>query len=55
MEERLKPGRKPMQTKDKVKMVGAYLLDKEKQAINKKYGSLTKAVRLLVLTQIKIK
>ena len=55
MEERLKPGRKSMEAKDKVKMVGAYLLDKEKRAINKKYGSLTKAVRTLILSQIKSK
>jgi hypothetical protein len=52
--ERLKPGRKPMQTKDKVKMVGAYLKDNEKKAINATYGSLTSAVRTLILPTLKI-
>jgi hypothetical protein len=47
--ERLKPGRKPIEEKDKVKMCSAYLKQSEKQAINKKYESLTKAVRLLIL------
>jgi len=52
--ERLKPGRKPMQIKDKVKMVGAYLKDNEKKAINATYGSLTNAVRKVILSQIKV-
>jgi hypothetical protein len=52
--ERLKPGRKPMENKDKVKMVGAYLRPNEKEAINKTYGSLTNAVRKLILSQIKV-
>jgi hypothetical protein len=51
---RLKPGRKPMETKDKVKMVGAYLRPNEKEAINKTYGSLTNAVRTLILPTLKI-
>jgi hypothetical protein len=51
--ERLKPGRKPMQTKDKVKMVGAYLRDNEKRSINATYGSLTNAVRKLILPTLK--
>jgi len=52
--ERLKPGRKPMDQKDKVKMVGAYLKDNEKKAINLAYGSLTIAVRTLILPTLKI-
>lgn len=51
--ERLKPGRKPMQTKDKVKMVGAYLKDNEKRSINATYGSLTNAVRKIILPTLK--
>ena len=47
--EKLKPGRKPIADKLKVKMVSAYLNDKEKTSINKKYGNLTKAVRELIL------
>jgi hypothetical protein len=51
--ERLKPGRKPMQTKDKLKMVGAYLNENEKKSINATYGSLTNAVRKLILPTLK--
>jgi hypothetical protein len=47
--ERLKPGRKPIEEKDKVKMCSAYLKQTDKEAINKKYQSLTKAVKLLIL------
>ena len=52
--ERLKPGRKAMDTSQKVKMVSAYLKDSEKNAINKAFGSLTVAVRLLILPNLKI-
>tara|TARA_R110000868_G_scaffold273533_1_gene532721 strand:+ start:1182 stop:1340 length:159 start_codon:yes stop_codon:yes gene_type:complete len=47
--ERLKPGRKPINEKDKVKMCSAYLKLSEKQAIINKYQSLTKAVKLLII------
>jgi hypothetical protein len=50
--ERLKPGRKKMPESEKSKMVSAYLKDSEKKAIVKKYGSLTKAVRELIIPQI---
>ena len=50
---RLKPGRKPMEKKDKLKMVGAYLKDDEKKSINATYGSLTSAVRLLIIPTLK--
>ena len=52
--ERLKPGRKPMEAKDKVKMCSAYLKLNEKNAINKTYGSLTNAVRKLILPTLKL-
>lgn len=49
----MKSGRKPIPEKLKVKMVSAYLNDSEKKAIIKKYESLTKAVRLLILPTLK--
>jgi hypothetical protein len=52
--ERLKPGRKPINEKDKVKMCSAYLKQSEKKAINLAYGSLTIAVRTLILPTLKI-
>ena len=50
---KLKPGRKPMSEKDKVKMVGVYLRPLEKKAIISEYGSLTNAVRKLILPTLK--
>jgi hypothetical protein len=51
--ERLKPGRKPINEKDKVKMVGVYLKPTEKKAIISEHGSLTNAVRTLILPTLK--
>jgi len=49
-----KPGRKSIPDADKVKLVSAYLKDTEKKDIIKCYGSLTVAVRLLILPTLKI-
>jgi len=51
---RQKPGRKSIPDADKVKMCSAYLKDNEKKAILKVHGSLTKAVRALILPTLKI-
>jgi hypothetical protein len=50
---KLKPGRKPMNEKDKVKMVGVYLRPNEKKSIISEYGSLTNAVRQVILPTLK--
>ena len=50
--ERLKPGRKKLPEEQKTKMVSAYLKETEKKAIVKKYGSLTKAVRELIIPNL---
>jgi hypothetical protein len=47
-----KRGRKPKPNSEKVKMCSAYLLGKEHKAIIKKYGSLTKAIRLEIIPKI---
>ena len=51
---KLKPGRKPMPEKDKVKMVGVYIKPTEKKAIISEHGSLTNAVRTLIIPTLKI-
>ena len=50
--EKLKPGRKKIPLDQRVKLVSAYLRDDDKSAIVKKYGSLTKAVKLLVIPSL---
>jgi hypothetical protein len=47
--EKLKPGRKRIPDEQRAKLVSAYLTDADKKAIVKKYGSLTKAVKALVI------
>lgn len=42
-----KPGRP--KSSDKVRVVSAYLKDSEKKRINNKYGSITDALRIVVL------
>jgi hypothetical protein len=49
----MKPGRKPMKESDKVKMVGVYIKPTEKKAIISEHGSLTNAVRKLILPTLK--
>jgi len=51
---RQKPGRKSIPDADKVKMCSAYLKENEKKAIVKVHGSLTNAVRTLILPTLKI-
>ena len=51
--DKMKVGRKPIANADKVKLCSAYLKDNEKKAINKAYGSLTIAVRTLILPTLK--
>lgn len=50
--EKLKPGRKKIPADQRAKLVSAYLKDADKIAIVKKYGSLTKAVKLLVIPSL---
>ena len=50
--EKMKPGRKKIPESDRAKLVSAYLRDTDKAAIVKKYGSLTKAVKLLVIPSL---
>lgn len=50
--EKQKPGRKKIPEDQKVKMVSAYINDKQKKAILKKFGSLTEAIRLIVLPKL---
>jgi len=49
---RQKPGRKPIPDDQKVKLVSLYLTKDQKEAIIKKWGSLSKAVRELILPVI---
>jgi hypothetical protein len=51
--DKMKVGRKTIPNADKVKLCSAYLKDNEKKAINKAYGSLTIAVRTLILPTLK--
>jgi hypothetical protein len=51
---RQKPGRKSIPDADKVKMCSAYLKENEKKAIVKVHGSLTNAVRTIILPTLKI-
>jgi hypothetical protein len=50
--EKMKPGRKKIPVDQRVKLVSAYLRDDDKAAIVKKYGSLTKAVKLLIIPSL---
>lgn len=50
--EKLKPGRKKIPADQRAKLVSAYLKDTDKAAIVKKYGSLTKAVKLLIIPSL---
>lgn len=47
-----KAGRKPKKTEDKVVSKGVYLTNREWKAIEKKYGSGTKALREAVLPEL---
>lgn len=47
-----RPGRKKMPEENKVKMVSAYIQDKHKKAIVKKYGSLTEAVKTVIIPHL---
>jgi hypothetical protein len=51
--EKQKPGRKKIPDDQKVKMVSAYINDKDKKAILKKYGSLTAAIKEVILSKLK--
>jgi hypothetical protein len=50
--EKLKPGRKKIPADQRAKLVSAYLKDADKAAIVKKYGSLTKAVKTLIIPSL---
>jgi hypothetical protein len=50
--EKLKPGRKKIPDDQRAKLVSAYLKDSDKRAIVKKYGSLTKAVKALIIPNL---
>ena len=50
--EKMKPGRKKIPADQRAKLVSAYLKDTDKAAIVKKYGSLTKAVKLLIIPSL---
>jgi len=52
--EKQKVGRKTIPESDRLKLVSAYLKDNEKKAILKVHGSLTNAVRTLILPTLKI-
>jgi hypothetical protein len=49
---RQKPGRKELPEAEKVKLVSLYLKKEEKEAIIKKWGSVSKAVRECILPLI---
>lgn len=49
----LKRGRKPIPTDQKKHMVSAYLTKEEKDLIDSVYGSLTQAIREVILQNIK--
>lgn len=50
--EKLKPGRKKIPDSERAKLVSAYLTDAHKAAIVKKFGSLTKAVKALIIPNL---
>jgi hypothetical protein len=50
--ERQKPGRKKMPEDQKTVMVAAYVTGLEKKAILKKYGSLTLAVKNVIIPNL---
>ncbi len=50
--EKQKPGRKKIPDDQKVKMVSAYINDKQKKAILKKYGSLTAAIKEVIIPKL---
>lgn len=50
--EKMKPGRKKIPADQHAKLVSAYLKDADKKAIVKKFGSLTKAVKALVIPNL---
>jgi hypothetical protein len=50
--EKLKPGRKKIPDDQRAKLVSAYLKDSDKRAIVKKFGSLTKAVKALIIPNL---
>jgi hypothetical protein len=50
--EKLKPGRKKIPDEQRAKLVSAYLTDAHKKAIVQKFGSLTKAVKMLIVPQL---
>ena len=50
--EKMKPGRKKIPADQRAKLVSAYLKDSDKKAIVQKYGSLTKAVKALIIPSL---
>lgn len=46
-----KRGRKPKKEDDKVVSAGVYLTKSEKNKVERKYGTLTKAIRATALSQ----
>ena len=50
--EKQKAGRKKLPDSEKVKMVSAYIKDKHKNEIVKKFGSLTNAVKELIIPKL---
>ena len=50
--EKLKPGRKKIPDSERAKLVSAYLTDAHKKAIVQKFGSLTKAVKALIIPNL---
>lgn len=50
--ERQKPGRKKMPEDQRTVMVAAYLTGIEKKAILKKYGSLTLAIKEIIIPNL---
>lgn len=49
---KVRPGRKPIDPKEKVRNFSTYLTDEEGQSIIKKYGSVTESVRKEVLPKV---
>lgn len=52
MENEKRTGRKPKKASERVRVISAYLTGKEQTLINKKYGSVTKALREKVLPEL---
>jgi hypothetical protein len=50
--EKQKAGRKKLPDNERVKMVSAYIIEKHKNDIIKKFGSLTYAVKELIIPKL---